>query len=256
MICPICKKKLVKINNSYKCENNHSYDISKYGYLNLLLNSTNSGDNKEMINARWAFLNKGYYQKLLDDIVFTIKKLNINTILDVGCGEGYYDRGIKDKLDINIVGLDISKEACLKASKLNKDIFYIVSSSNKLPFSDNKFDLILNIFAPHDEDEFTRVCDKYILKVIPNKNHLIELKELLYENVIVKDEKKLNFKQFKEILYHEVTYKVIVDDLFELFKMTPYYYKTKYDMNTFDKNKNKEITCDFVIVVYEKINNN
>jgi 23S rRNA (guanine745-N1)-methyltransferase len=252
MICPNCKKKLQKIDNSYKCINNHSFDISKQGYINLLLNSKNSGDNKEMINSRHNFLNKGYFNVLLNEIIELIKTLNINNILDIGCGEGYYDRGIKKNIDIDITGLDISKEACLKASKLSKDITYVVGSSNCLPFGNNEFDMIMNIFAPHEENEFSRVCNKYILKVIPNKNHLLELKELLYENVIIKDEKKLNFLGFQEVVEKNVTYKVIVDDLFELFQMTPYYYKTKYDMEIFEKNKNIEITCDFTILLYEK----
>lgn len=254
LLCPICGKNLIRIDNSYKCENKHSYDISKQGYLNLLLNSKNSGDNKEMIESRYSFLKKGYFDQLLKEIIETIKTLNINNILDVGCGEGYYDRGIKDLLDIEIVGIDISKEACLKASKLNKNISYIVSGMNKIPFPNNEFDLIMNIFAPHDEDEFTRVGNNYILKVIPNKNHLLELKQLLYEDVIIKEEKKLHFKKFEEILVKEVNYQVLVEDLFELFKMTPYYYKTKYDMSVFENNKNKLITCDFTILLYKKIN--
>jgi 23S rRNA (guanine745-N1)-methyltransferase len=252
MICPNCKEKLQKIDNSYKCKNNHSFDISKQGYVNLLLNSKNSGDNKEMINSRHNFLNKGYFEKLLNEIISLLKTLNINNILDIGCGEGYYDRGIKKSINIDITGLDISKEACLKASKLSKDITYVVGSSNELPFEDNEFDIILNIFAPHEEKEFSRVCNKYILKVVPNKNHLIELKELLYENVIIKDEKKLDFYGFNEIAEKNVTYKVIVDDLFELFQMTPYYYKTKYDMSIFESNKHKEITCDFTVLLYGK----
>lgn len=254
MLCPVCQKKLQKIDNSYKCENKHCYDISKQGYINLLLNSKNSGDNKEMINSRHDFLKKGYFDNLLKNINDVIKSLHINNILDVGCGEGYYDRGIKSVNDINIVGLDISKEACLKASKLSKDILYVVSSSNKLPFEDNEFDLLLNIFAPHNEEEFSRVCNKYILKVIPNKEHLLELKKLLYSEVIIKDEKKLNFINFKEIIHKHVNYKVLVDDLYELFKMTPYFYKTKYNMDVFEVNKNMEMTCDFSILLYEKIN--
>ena len=229
MICPNCKRKLIRIDNSYKCSNKHSFDISKQGYVNLLLNSKNSGDNKEMINARYEFLKKGYFDNLLTSISSIIKSLNITNILDIGCGEGYYDRGIKEQTNVNITGLDISKEACLKAAKLSKEILYVVSSSNNLPFEDNEFDLILNIFAPHNEDEFTRVSNNYILKVIPNKNHLLELKEMLYTDVLIKDEKKLSFSQFKEIKCEHVTYQVLVDDLFELFKMTPYFYKTKYE---------------------------
>lgn len=252
MICPNCGKKLYKNEKTYKCENNHSYDISKQGYINLLLNSKNSGDNKEMINSRHQFLNKGYFDQLLKSICDIIKPLNIDNILDIGCGEGYYDRGIKQNLDVNITGLDISKEACLKAAKLSKDILYVVGSSNKLPFENNEFDLLLNIFAPHDEEEFSRVCDKYILKVIPNKEHLIELKELLYDEVVIKEEKKLSFEKFEEIKYEHVKYQVVVDDLFELFKMTPYFYKTNYDMKLFEENKNVLMTCDFSIILYKK----
>ena len=36
-----CKNKLERINNTYKCVNNHSYDISRDGYVNLLINQTN-----------------------------------------------------------------------------------------------------------------------------------------------------------------------------------------------------------------------
>ena len=253
MLCPVCQKKLKKIDNCYKCENKHSYDISKQGYINLLLNSKNSGDNKEMINSRYEFLKKGYFNNLLLNIIEVLKSISIQNILDIGCGEGYYDRGIKKAIEADIIGLDISKEACLKAAKLYKDILYVVSSSNKLPFEDNEFDLLLNIFAPHNEEEFSRVCNKYILKVIPNKEHLIELKKLLYSDVIIKEEKKLNFTNFKEIEHKHVKYKVIVDDLYELFKMTPYFYKTKYDMEVFEKNNNCEMTCDFSILLYEKI---
>ena len=254
MLCPICKRKLERNEKNYKCINNHSYDISKQGYINLLINSKNSGDNKEMINSRYEFLKKGYFEPLSKEICNIINSLNVNNILDIGCGEGYYDRAIMKQNQYNIVGVDISKEACLKASKLSKDIFYVVSSSNNLPFEDSEFDLLLNIFAPHDENEFTRVTNNYILKVIPNKEHLLELKQLLYEDVIIKDEKKLDFSNFEEVLVKEVKYQVVVDDLFELFKMTPYYYKTKYDMKVFEENKNKLITCDFLILLYKKNN--
>lgn len=252
MLCPICRKKLERLEKNYKCINNHSFDISKQGYINLLLNSKNSGDNKEMINNRHAFLNKGYFDKLASEICNIVDSLNINSILDIGCGEGYYDRKLIANRKYNIVGLDISKEACLKAAKLSKEILYVVSSSNNLPFDDEEFDMILNIFAPHNEEEFTRVSNSYILKVIPNKEHLLELKQLLYEDVLIKEEKKLNFKKYDEILCKHVKYQVMVDDLYELFKMTPYFYKTKYELSTFDNNRNKMITCDFSILLYKK----
>lgn len=254
LICPKCGEKLIQVEKTYKCENGHSYDISKYGYINLLLNSKNSGDNKEMIKARHLFLEKGYYIPLVESICEVINKLQITNILDIGCGEGYYDRQIhKNFPAIDFFGIDISKEACLLASKYDKNITYVVSGANKLPFNNNSFELILNIFAPHNEIEFSRVSNKYILKVIPGENHLLELKQLLYKKVIIKSEKKLNFSNFIEKEVIKVSYKVCINDLYELFQMTPYFYKTKYNPVVFEENKNTLITCDFRILLYEKI---
>ena len=83
LICPICKEKLQIVNNSYKCINNHSFDISKSGYTNLLISKTNSGDNQEMVNARFVFLNKGYYKNLALKIkVFSLVQIFIPSFND------------------------------------------------------------------------------------------------------------------------------------------------------------------------------
>ena len=34
--CPVCNSKLELINKSYKCKNNHSYDLSKKGITHLI----------------------------------------------------------------------------------------------------------------------------------------------------------------------------------------------------------------------------
>ena len=63
--CPVCQSKLNKVDNTYKCEKNHSYDISSKGYVNMLLanhkHSINPGDSKEMILSRVRFLDLNYY---------------------------------------------------------------------------------------------------------------------------------------------------------------------------------------------------
>ena len=65
LACPKCHQQLHLENKTLKCENNHCYDISKRGYINLLLNpdkaTNNPGDSKESLVARKAYLNKGYY---------------------------------------------------------------------------------------------------------------------------------------------------------------------------------------------------
>ena len=154
MQCPICKCLLKKEkdnlgNNIIICENKHTYDVSKYGYVNLSFKS-NSGDNKEMVKNRHSFLNKDYYLTLANRIKEIVISLKSKNILDIGCGEGYFDRIIKSD-DINITGIDISKDAILYACKSNHlKIDYVVASAFKIPYIDDYFDLILSIFAPID----------------------------------------------------------------------------------------------------------
>ena len=256
MQCPICKCLLKKDkdnlgNNILVCENKHTYDVSKYGYVNLSFKS-NSGDNKEMVKNRHNFLNKDYYLLLADRIKNMILDLNCRNILDIGCGEGYFDRIIKNN-DINVTGIDISKDAILCACKSNQlNIDYVVASAFKIPYIDNSFDLILSIFAPIDCMEASRVCSNYMIKVIPNKNHLMELKEELYESVYETNILKEHIDHFELVKEEKIEYKKYVDDVNELFKMTPYYYSTH---NNFDIDlKAMEITFSFIIRLYKKCN--
>ena len=103
-ICPICKSKLNIENRSYRCENNHSFDIAKQGYVNLLpankKHSAAPGDDKLMVVARNNFLSLGYYSHLketLENLCDKYSDEDVN-ILDCGCGEGYYTQGVYEYL--------------------------------------------------------------------------------------------------------------------------------------------------------------
>ena len=104
--CPVCDLSLIESGKSLYCNNKHTFDLSKDGYLNLLLtsqrNSKKPGDSKEMLLNRKSFLNSGYYDRLLSEIEEIISAFiektdvkNIN-LLDLGCGEGYYVCKLKD----------------------------------------------------------------------------------------------------------------------------------------------------------------
>ena len=77
--CPKCDKKLNIVDKSYRCENGHSYDIAKKGYVNLLMSQQSSqkrhGDDKLMVRSRRDFLEKGYYSDLCDEICSVINKI-------------------------------------------------------------------------------------------------------------------------------------------------------------------------------------
>ena len=101
------------------------------------------------------------------------------TILDAGCGSGYYSEGLENFGNLYLT--DISKIAVKKAS-VNKNAISFVSSIFELPIKDKTIDYILNIFAPKPQNEFLRVLKTggKIIEVVPGKNHLKELKSLFF----------------------------------------------------------------------------
>ena len=93
LICPVCGEKLNQEGKRFACSGNHSFDMARQGYLNLLIvqqkHSLNPGDTREQVLSRREFLEAGYYAPIVDTLIETAKEYNIcGQILDVGCGEG------------------------------------------------------------------------------------------------------------------------------------------------------------------------
>lgn len=273
--CPVCNN-LLKINgNTYKCDKNHSYDISSKGYVNMLLanqrHSINPGDSKEMILSRVRFLEKDYYHILRKTILDTINKYALwdeFSFCDLACGEGYYTNYIHNCLNqtkkVSSVGIDISKyaiiEACKKKRALKEEnIDYFIGNLMNLPFMNDSFDFMLNCFALLDEKEFHRVLKQngYFIRVLPDADHLLGIKKVLYKDVIlnVMKEKTINgFELVDEIhIKDEITLKN-KEEIYDLFTMTPYYYKTsKESIDKLLKLDSLNTTISFVLLVYKKV---
>ena len=70
------------------------------------------------------------------------------TMLDIGCGGGFTIRRLlKRSKDAKIYGIDISDESVAKAQKVNADVldkqvFVVQGSAEKLPYEDETFDLV------------------------------------------------------------------------------------------------------------------
>lgn len=258
LICPKCSQELNKTNSSYKCNNNHCFDIAKSGYVNLLLASSGSGDNKKMVDARYNFLSKGYYYKLakkISDMLSSYLSDN-DVIIDGGCGTGYYDNVLKQKYP-NIIGFDISKYAIDKAAKLNKDLLYIVASGKKVPISSNSCSCIINIFSPTFPLEAKRLLNNNGIMIIvtPKDNHLIELKNIIYDKPYLNPNNIENYEGFEICDSTQIEFKenLIKDDIFNLLEMTPYLYKTKEDdLLKINKILSLDITFSFNITIYKK----
>lgn len=262
LICPNCGEKLSNQGTYLLCPKKHSFDISKEGYANLLLpnqkKSKEPGDDKTMIDARQEYLNNGYYKPLRDKICELIDLLTTGTILDAGCGTGYYTKAI-DSNKYDVFGIDISKYAIKIASKNNRYNSYIVASIFSLPIINNSIDMILNIFAPKPKNEFERVLkgDGLIVEVIPGKNHLMELKTLIYENEFLENKEKYAFENFKLEQSQRLSYTKHFEkahDLINLIKMTPYWYNGgELVAKLINENNLNKVTFDFIINIWRKI---
>lgn len=256
--CPVCKKTLKKQNQCYQCENRHSFDIAKQGYTNLYMKSSkNSGDNREMVIARTNFLSMDYYRPLCEEIISLIQKLPHDVIVDAGCGEGYYTKQISENCKCDMYAFDLSKEALKHASRQDKRSHYFLNSIFDLPIQSHSVDLILNLFAPLAVDEFERIIKKegYLIKVDPDKNHLYQMKEFLYDTTYENEILNLHLDNFRLLSHKKVCYRMNLaqDALKALIKMTPYYYRTKKDrINALLQQESMCIDAAFIIYLYQK----
>ena len=272
--CPNCKQPLGEKGNSLVCENNHCFDKSKSGYVNLLLsnkmNSKTPGDNKLMVDTRNEFLSKGYYgvmkEALCNQIVALASQMNKTQVdvLDAGCGEGYYTSAMAESLEqenlqASILGVDISKIALNIASKRTKSVQFGVASVFDIPVEDESCDIVTELFAPYCGEEFYRVLKKdgVLLLVIPSQEHLYELKQAVYDKPYKNDVKDYQLKGFELERKTEVFSKIDIDnqeDIKNLFMMTPYYYKTsKEDTTRLMKLEKLQTKIQFEILCYRVI---
>lgn len=261
-ICPKCHEELTIVNNSYKCINNHSYDILAKGYVNFLLNndknSIHPGDSKESLIARYDYLNKGYYSFIFNKVNNIVKQYNNIDLLDIGCGVGYYTYQLKkENPSINIYGFDIAKEALAIATRYTKsDINWFVSNSKNIPIKNNSVDIVLAMFSFVTPSEIERVLknDGVVIQVCAGKNHLIELKKEIYTDIKEKEQTN-TLLPFNLIEQQEHTTNIIIDnneDILNLFKMTPHYYRTSEDnRDKISKLDRLDLTIDVVINIYK-----
>jgi len=139
---------------------------------------------KELFEARNKIITESNLYSPLHKAVAKIIKVheisaNPATIADLGCGEVSHLQSILESFSNNSiigVGLDISKEGIIMASKKYGNPIWLVGDLGKSPFSDNSFDVILNILSPANYNEFKRISSrngfstkKFTLPLLPHR---------------------------------------------------------------------------------------
>ena len=240
--CPICLAPLRREERTYRCPRGHSYDVAREGYVHLLpanrKHARDPGDDREMTAARSRFLDGGWYSHLLEALCrLAAEHAGAETVfLDAGCGEGYYTAGIAAALKAagklaGAAGVDLSKHALRKAGRRTALAEFAVASVYRLPAADGCADLLLDCFAPLAIDEYRRVLRPggTFLYVVPAPDHLMEIKEILYDKPYANPEQRVEYPGFRYEAVVPVSRKLRLEDsasIQDLVGMTPYAWKT------------------------------
>ena len=200
--CPICQENLTLVESSLKCDHRHSFDLAKFGYVNLAPQIKQSANyDKENFQNRQQILEAGFYQAILEgisDILAT--NPSAKTILDIGCGEGFYSRKLQEvHPEKTFYAFDISKDSIQIAAKSepNWAVNWFVGDLARLPIKDASMDILLDIFSPANYGEFRRVLSKdgILIKVIPTENHLKEIRQMVQDQLTKKDYSNQDIKE-------------------------------------------------------------
>ena len=259
--CPICQENLTLLETSFRCYNRHSFDLAKFGYVNLAPQIKQSANyDKENFQNRQQILEAGFYQAILDavsDLLASSKTTKI--IVDIGCGEGFYSRKLQERHpDKTFYAFDISKDSVQIAAKSepNWAVNWFVGDLARLPIKDASMDILLDIFSPANYGEFRRVLSKdgILIKVIPTKNHLKEIRQKVQDQLTNKDysnqDIKNHFQEHFTILSSQtasLTKTITADQLQALLSMTPLLFHI--DQTKIDWSQLTEITIEAEILV-------
>ena len=180
--CPICQEALDLVQQSLACPNRHSFDLAKFGYVNLAPQVKASKDyDKESFQNRQLVLENGFYDHILNALSECLSPLaHPVNILDIGCGEGYYSRILQERHpDRSFYAFDLSKESIQLAAKSDQEwkVKWFVGDLAHLPLLDQSMDLLLDIFSP------VLAPDGRLIKVIPTATHLQEIRQKVKDHL-------------------------------------------------------------------------
>ena len=215
--CPTCSEALLprpngsgigKPASELACAQGHTVSVAAEGHVHLLptgrkprKTSTAQGDSDASIRARRSFFDAGGYAAPVRAVAAeTLRALvtqpradgGERNVLDAGCGEGAYLRGLEEAsaaatalphMHMQLWGTDISKLAVRLSARRQRAANFAISRSSRLPFGDGTLDAVLSCFAPVDWAELARVLRPggALLVVRGGPDHLMGLKALVYD---------------------------------------------------------------------------
>lgn len=185
MQCPVCASPFLCDGQSLRCIKNHCFDLSAKGYVNLAPSHVQSKEkyDQALFESRRQVFEDGFYTPVVNCIHCMLQNRFADrpfSLLDVGCGEGYYARELSKQLpNANILGVDISRDAIVAAARGASTANFLVANLKQLPIASSSIDLVLDVLTPADYTEFRRVLhpDGELIKIVPGNEYLKEVRE-------------------------------------------------------------------------------
>ncbi len=137
-------------------------------------------------------LGKIFLNNFLKTVVATVRPLQITTVLDVGCGEGFTLARLKkvhigkvyEGIEKDLVAIELGKKLYPKVTIKEGDIY-------KLPYKSNSFDLVMATEVLEHLDnpkkayrELLRVSKKYVLLSVPNEPWFTFQRIARFQNIL------------------------------------------------------------------------
>ncbi|WP_066645254.1 putative RNA methyltransferase [Christensenella timonensis] len=234
--CPVCHAPFsLSESGSFLCPNGHCFDLSSKGYVHLLPGGAGRDVRygNTLFSSRSAVFQDGFYEPValaLQEMAMRFMPPQCPVLLDAGCGEGYYSLFLAQEGTLQVYGVDNAKEAILFAAKKAGNARFAVADLASLPIADNAVGILLNVLAPANYREFTRVLCRggMILKVIPGEHYLRELRACvsgeLQHKAYSNDKIIGHMAQHADIADHkslQYTLPVTQEQLTSFYQMTP-----------------------------------
>lgn len=258
--CPLCKSVMnVNDDGNVYCNNNHSFNVAKQGYVNFMTKEIRSMYSKTLFESRKEIIQSGLYHPVQERLAQLIGT-SANTILDTGCGEGSHLHTICQllKQQVIAIGIDIAKEGIMTAAKYYEQKIWCVGDLSNSPFQEKSFDIVLNILSPANYEEFRRILKPTgkLIKVVPQSDYLKQLRHLAFqhsekENYSNEQTVERFTEYFPKYTKQRVTYTVPLQEqlLPKLLEMTPLGWHINPEL--LEGYTINEITIDLDILVAE-----
>lgn len=181
-----CGLPLRRGDHAWRCDNGHTFDMARSGYVNLLQpqdrRSPDAGDSRDAIEARARLLAAGIGGDILQSFVAVAADLAPDpeaTIVDLGCGSGDVIGSLSAWNHRQAIGIDLSIAAIERAARRFRGATWIVANADRrLPLLDGRVTLVVSLHARRNPAETRRVLapDGHLLVAVPAADDLVELR--------------------------------------------------------------------------------